>query len=136
MLSLAAAYSSEDSAVYNSTNSSAQAELFSSKASDKPPQPTYLDKIICSSGVANLFSNSHSFRTFIASIFLRKRSFLPAGSTGLERKSKVFLSAIGISGCKSKLLTLLFLFSHCGFISSDSLSYPLPIRTPSLYISS
>ena len=57
MLSLAEAYSSGVNTEESSRYSVAHAELFSSKASESPPQPTYFDKTICSSGVANLFSS-------------------------------------------------------------------------------
>ena len=48
-----------------------------SKASARPPQPTYCDKIFCSSGVAIRFSSSIFSRVRIASIFLLNFSLAP-----------------------------------------------------------
>src|SRR5699024_3277281 len=54
-----------------------QLALFSSKASASPPQPTYWERISCSSGVAFRPSNSNSFRTRIASILALNFAFAP-----------------------------------------------------------
>ena len=75
MEALAAAYSSGVRTVFNSRYSVSHADFVSSNASARPPQPTYLDKISCSSGVALRFSSSHFFNNWIAMILARNFSF-------------------------------------------------------------
>ena len=77
MLALAALYSSSVRSSFNSATSLCQFSLRSSKASGRPPQPIYLDKVSCSSGVAALPSSSNFFKVLIASTFLRYFSFAP-----------------------------------------------------------
>lgn len=82
---LACSYSSGESVTISSLYSSVQFDFVSSNASARPPQPTYCDKISCSSGVASLWSNSSSCKRFTTSTFRLNFSFgLPYPSSSFD----------------------------------------------------
>ena len=136
MEALACSYSSGERTVYSSLNSSAQLSLLSSKASERPPQPTYLDKTSCSASVACLPSNSISFKRFIASIFARNFAFAPPSPKLSSVIRKLPTSISGASaGIRSITISYGRLFSSAGytatvsvFISSCDCSCPFKTR--------
>ena len=121
---LAAAYSSSVRTVFNSRYSVDQEDFVSSKASDKPPQPTYPERISCSFGVAKRFSSSHFFNSWIAMRFARNFSLaVPSPKCSSVIRYWLRLSW-GISGCRSNPLTLPagFFCAHAGARSSRTSS--------------
>ena len=74
---LASSYSFGVSSSKSCENSLPHCWLSESKACEIPPQPTYLERISCSSGVARLSSRSICFKVRMASILLWNLVFAP-----------------------------------------------------------
>ena len=109
-------YSSGDSSSFNWWYSADQFDLLSSNASARPPQPTYWDKICCSSGVAYLFSPSICSNSLIAAIFVWNFSF---GEPSPNRSSLIWkLTALLLSGTDTDL-SCADCLSDAGCFSSD-----------------
>ena len=122
MDSAADSYSSSVSRAF----SSAYLLWRSSKQSASPPQPTYCANTSCSSGVANRSSRSSFFRRRIARMLLLNR--VPGDPTPMASSVMRYscLSALGISGWRTKGDTLALRWGAGGVGAGASSLWPCP----------